>query len=178
MFGLVNFLGNLLLALFLFSITQFCLHIFSLLSVGYCCLFCRIRTFRYVNCRKCRALTPRHEGILFFTQLWTTAMALTIASLNVRGLRDNLKRREVFTWLRSKKYSIYMLQECHCTENTNPVWSAEWGYQAIFSTFSSNKLKQGFAFFLTTPLICTFKNSLLTPLDASSYATSKQIQNL
>ena len=66
-------------------------------------------------------------------------MALTIASLNVRGLRDNLKRREVFNWLRSKKYSIYMLQECHCTEYTNPVWSAEWGYQAIFSTFSSNK---------------------------------------
>ena len=32
-----------------------------------------------------------------------------------------------------------MLQECHCTENTNPVWSAEWEYQAIFSTFSSNK---------------------------------------
>ena len=66
-------------------------------------------------------------------------MALKIASLNVRGLRDNLKRRELFNWLRSKKYSIYMLQECHCTENTNPVWSAEWGYQAIFSTFSSNK---------------------------------------
>jgi len=32
-----------------------------------------------------------------------------------------------------------MLQECHCTENTNPVWSAEWRYQAIFSTFSSKK---------------------------------------
>ena len=66
-------------------------------------------------------------------------MALIIAFLNVRGLRDNLKRREVFNWLRSKKYSIYMLQECHCTENTNLVWSTEWGYQAIFSTFSSNK---------------------------------------
>ena len=65
MFGLVNFLGNLLLALFLMSVTQFCLHMFLLLSVGYCCLFCRIRIFRYVNCRNCRALTPRNEGILF-----------------------------------------------------------------------------------------------------------------
>ena len=46
-------------------------------------------------------------------------MALTIASLNVRGLRDNTKRREVFNWLRKKNYSAYMLQEVHCTENTN-----------------------------------------------------------
>ena len=32
-----------------------------------------------------------------------------------------------------------MLQEVHCTENTNHVCSAEWGYQAIFSTYKSNK---------------------------------------
>ena len=66
-------------------------------------------------------------------------MALTIASLNVRGLRDNTKRREMFNWLRAKDFSIYMLQEVHCTENTNPAWSAEWGYQAIFSNYKSNK---------------------------------------
>ena len=38
-------------------------------------------------------------------------MALTIASLNVRGLRDNTKRREMFNWLRAKDFSIYMLQD-------------------------------------------------------------------
>ena len=66
-------------------------------------------------------------------------MALTIASLNVRGLRDNTKRREMFTWLRAKDFSLNMLQEVHCIENANPVWSAEWGYQAIFSNYTSNK---------------------------------------
>ena len=66
-------------------------------------------------------------------------MALTIASLNVRGLRDNVKRREVFNWLRRKQLSVYMLQEVHCTENSNHLWAAEWGYQTIFSTYSSNK---------------------------------------
>ena len=66
-------------------------------------------------------------------------MALTIASLNVRGLQDNSKRREVFNWLCQKHFSIYMLQEVHCTENTNDRWTAEWGYQSIFSTFKSNK---------------------------------------
>ena len=45
----------------------------------------------------------------------------------------------MFTWLRAKDFSLYMLQEVHCTENTNPVWSAEWGYQAIFSNYTSNK---------------------------------------
>ena len=57
-------------------------------------------------------------------------MALTIASFNVRGLRDNAKRRE---------FSICMLQEVHCTENTNHTWSDEWGYQTIFSAYESNK---------------------------------------
>ena len=66
-------------------------------------------------------------------------MALTIASLNVSGLRDKGKRREVFNWLRTKKFSIYLLQEVHCTEDTNHVWSAEWCYQTIFTTYKSNK---------------------------------------
>ena len=51
-------------------------------------------------------------------------MDLKICSLNVRGVRD---RRELFDWLRRKKFSIYMLQEVHCSEITIPVWSAEWG---------------------------------------------------
>ena len=25
-----------------------------------------------------------------------------------------------------------MLQEVHCSEKTNPLWSAEWGYKTIF----------------------------------------------
>ena len=65
-------------------------------------------------------------------------MALTIASLNVRGLRDKAKHREVFNWLPKKNFSIYMLQEVHCTEDTNHVWSAEWGYKTLFSTYKSN----------------------------------------
>ena len=66
-------------------------------------------------------------------------MALTIASLNVRGLRDNAKRRDVFNWLRRKQFSIYMLQEVHCIEKSNDLRAAEWGYKTIFSTYSSNK---------------------------------------
>ena len=32
-----------------------------------------------------------------------------------------------------------MLQEVHCSENTNSMWSAEWGYKTIFSGQASSK---------------------------------------
>ena len=73
-------------------------------------------------------------------------MNLKIASLNVRGIGNNTKRREVFNWLRSKKFSIYMLQEAHCTENTTDIWTSEWGYKTLFSCCSSNKAGVGILF--------------------------------
>ena len=32
-----------------------------------------------------------------------------------------------------------MLQEVHCSEKSNPMWSAEWGYRTIFSGLASNQ---------------------------------------
>ena len=64
---------------------------------------------------------------------------ITVSSLNVRGLGNNEKRREVFQWLRKKNFSIYMLQEAHCTERSSGTWAAEWGYTAFFSGLASNK---------------------------------------
>ena len=66
-------------------------------------------------------------------------MDLKICSLNVRGLGDKLKRREIFYWLRRKNYSIFMLQEVHCSENTMSLWAAEWGYKTLFSCCTSAK---------------------------------------
>ena len=64
---------------------------------------------------------------------------IMISSLNVRGLVNNDKRREIFQWLKKKNFSIYMLQEAHCTKNSSGVWAAEWGYTALFSGAASNK---------------------------------------
>ena len=65
---------------------------------------------------------------------------LSIASINVRGLRNNSKRREVFNWLRNKRQSIYFLQEAHCTctEQNVDLWRSEWGYEALFSCGSGS----------------------------------------
>ena len=63
---------------------------------------------------------------------------LIICSLNVRGLSNNLKRRETFRWLRMKKIGIFFLQEVHCTKEKERQWSSEWGFSAIFSSVSSS----------------------------------------
>ena len=73
-------------------------------------------------------------------------MNLKIVSLNVRGIGNTSKRREVFNWLRSKNFSIYMPQEAQCTENTRYIWTSEWGYKTLFSCCSSNKAVVGILF--------------------------------
>ena len=63
-------------------------------------------------------------------------MDFKICSLNARGIGETLKRRKTFNWLRAKKFSIYLLQETHCSENTTATWSSEWGYKTLFSCCS------------------------------------------
>ena len=63
---------------------------------------------------------------------------LRIASMNVRGIGNNNKRRETFNWLRNKQQSIIFLQEAHCTEKNINNWKSEWGYEALFSCCSGS----------------------------------------
>ena len=66
-------------------------------------------------------------------------MDLKIGSINVRGLGDNQKRREIFNWLKAKNFSVYFLQEVHCSENATSIWAAEWGDENLFSCCTSAK---------------------------------------
>ena len=64
-----------------------------------------------------------------------------ILSLNVRGLRDSKKRREIFRWL--KRYyngakSIIFLQETHSVQQDVKTWEREWGSTIIMSHGTSN----------------------------------------
>ena len=63
---------------------------------------------------------------------------LKICSFNVRGINENKKRRDIFTYLRRRKYDICMLQESHCTKDQEKIWENEWGYKAYFSSFKGN----------------------------------------
>ena len=62
-------------------------------------------------------------------------MDLKVASLNVRGLENFTKIREVFNWLRTKEMSIYMLQEVHWSVDTSDLCaSSKAGISILFKT--------------------------------------------
>ena len=71
---------------------------------------------------------------------------MTICSLNVRGLSNDKKRREIFLWMKKKQFSTYFLQETHSTNKSGIYWRSEWGYSTIFKEFSSSKAGVGILF--------------------------------
>ena len=65
---------------------------------------------------------------------------LQLLSLNVRGIRENSKRREIFRWLKrfhNGDNCIIMLQETHSSENIESLWESEWGSHIYYSHGSS-----------------------------------------
>ena len=66
---------------------------------------------------------------------------LKVGSLNVWGLGDDTKRRQVYSWLRKKQLNVYFLQETRCSESKEKLWESEWGYRCYFSC--SNRAAQG-----------------------------------
>ena len=71
-------------------------------------------------------------------------MDIKICTLNVKGLGDIKKRRQIFKWIRDNKICICLLQETHSTKQLENYWQAEWGYKAYFSGNSSNSCGVGF----------------------------------
>ena len=68
------------------------------------------------------------------------AESVQLLSLNVRGIGDGKKRREIFRWL--KRYhggekSIVMLQETHSSDQYELIWEKEWGSKIFYSHGSS-----------------------------------------
>ena len=59
-----------------------------------------------------------------------------LLSLNVRGLQDSKKRRELFLWLKLNhkgSKSFILLQETHSKIEDELLWEKEWGSQILFS---------------------------------------------
>ena len=64
-----------------------------------------------------------------------------ILSLNVRGLREGTKRRQLFHWLKQYhkgKDSFVLLQETHSTCSDEYHWQNEWGSKIVFDHGTSN----------------------------------------
>lgn len=68
---------------------------------------------------------------------------ITVASVNCRGLGNVQKRRDVFHYLRQKRYSIYFLQDTHLDPKLDKYITAEWGFTSYFC--SNNTRSRGVA---------------------------------
>ena len=66
---------------------------------------------------------------------------MNIITFNVNGLAsDNArvpKRRKIFTWLKTQRCDVALLQETHCTDSVQHIWSHEWGGDSFFSNGTS-----------------------------------------
>ena len=51
----------------------------------------------------------------------------------MRGIRDQVKRRSIFSYLKDQKASFYFLQETFSEASDETIWKKEWGGNIIFS---------------------------------------------
>ena len=77
---------------------------------------------------------------------------LNIVSLNVRGLRGN-KRFSVFTYLKSNKFDICLLQETYCTKSFISKFSAGWSGE-VFHSVSDSVHSRGVCILVRKGLKC------------------------
>ena len=63
---------------------------------------------------------------------------VTIFSQNCQGLSLVTKRRDLFQYVRAKKYNIICLQDVHINPSLESFVRAEWGFNAYFSSYTSN----------------------------------------
>ena len=81
---------------------------------------------------------------------------VSIISMNGQGLGDGNKRRDVINFLKSKQYSICMLQDTHFIEKDEKYIRSIWGYEVYFSNHTSNS--RGVATFINNNFDCKVKN--------------------
>ena len=56
-----------------------------------------------------------------------------VLSLNVHGIRDPIKRRSIFSYLKDQRANICFLQETYSEQADENIWTYEWGGTLFFS---------------------------------------------
>jgi len=68
------------------------------------------------------------------------ADSISVCTINVNGLRNNLRRKSVFRSLKQKRYDIICIQESFIQGKDKDIWEKEWGGQ-LFCSPSSTRSK-------------------------------------
>ena len=58
---------------------------------------------------------------------------ISIGSLNVRGIRGEVKRKAVYEWSRKNRFDITFFQETYSSESDESQWINEWSGKIMFS---------------------------------------------
>lgn len=64
--------------------------------------------------------------------MFSVNLDLYVMSLNVRGLRDSIKRNAIFLFCKSKRTHCALLQETHSNDGDEKLWSNQWGDKVLF----------------------------------------------
>ena len=63
---------------------------------------------------------------------------LSLLSVNVKGIREKVKRRSIFEWCKCQKADIVFLQESHITKEVRKDFDLDWGEKG-FHSYGTNK---------------------------------------
>ena len=68
-----------------------------------------------------------------------TFSTLNLCSVNVRGLRDNIKRKALFLYMRRQNANLlFFLQETHSSSEDVKFWNSQWGENIYYSHGTNN----------------------------------------
>jgi len=62
---------------------------------------------------------------------------LNCLSLNVKGIRDKIKRKSIFKWCKDQKADVVFLQETHVTSEVETAFDLDWGGKGFHSCGTS-----------------------------------------
>ena len=91
---------------------------------------------------------------------------ISLLSLNVRGIRDKLKRSKIFSWIRHQRSDIILLQETFLTLDMEPIIKIEYNYHCLFNHGTNHS--RGVAIFIR-------KNGSIEPLQHFSHFDGRVI---
>ena len=67
---------------------------------------------------------------------------IKIASINIHGLRNRIKRRTFFTYLKRLSFDIVCIQESYITEADKNAWEKEWGGTLFHTSATHHSMGQ------------------------------------
>jgi len=63
----------------------------------------------------------------------SSQLKISLLSLNVRGLKNQVKRRSIFSFLKDQNCDIFLLQEMFSKLKDESIWKSEWRGAIFFS---------------------------------------------